>query len=202
MSVQDWTGREISRVYSDQFGSYNFLVPSSFTINPPFPSGVMPSMMVACMNHPGPITHDPATGAAYPQPQSSTRTSTASYSTFCYTLQYLPGKTTYLDTPVLPIAAFAPVDKNPLDCNCADGTPGIFSANHGTDDGPWVPSAGATLSIVSQGAVDVVNPQFDPNVFADRPDPYNPAVTVLPTDRGCRKPSSATMASVPRKGLF
>ena len=56
VSIQDWTGREISRVYSDQFGSYNFLVPSSFTINPPYPSGVMPSMMVACMNHPGPIT--------------------------------------------------------------------------------------------------------------------------------------------------
>ena len=29
------------------------------------------------------------------------------YSQFCYQLQYLPGKTTYLDTPVLPIAAFA-----------------------------------------------------------------------------------------------
>ena len=54
VSVQDWTGREISRVYSDQFGSYNFLVPSTFTINPPFPSGVMPNMMVSCMNSPGP----------------------------------------------------------------------------------------------------------------------------------------------------
>ncbi|NTV94766.1 MAG: hypothetical protein HGA75_05045 [Thiobacillus sp.] len=47
VSISDWTGREISRVYADEFGSYNFLVPSSFTINPPFPSGVQPSMMVA-----------------------------------------------------------------------------------------------------------------------------------------------------------
>ena len=53
VSVRDWTDREITRVYSDQFGSYNFLLPSSFTVNPPYPSGVMPSMMVACMNHPG-----------------------------------------------------------------------------------------------------------------------------------------------------
>ena len=60
VSVRDWTDREIARVYSDQFGSYNFLVPSSFTINPPYPSGVMPSMMTACMNHPGPIKTDAA----------------------------------------------------------------------------------------------------------------------------------------------
>ena len=69
VSVRDWTDREIARVYSDQFGSYNFLVPSSFTINPPYPSGVMPSMMMACMNHPGPITKDPVTGAGYPTAQ-------------------------------------------------------------------------------------------------------------------------------------
>ena len=29
------------------------------------------------------------------------------YSQFRYTFQYMPGKTTYLDTPVLPVAAFA-----------------------------------------------------------------------------------------------
>ena len=61
VSIRDWTGREISRVYADEFGSYNFLVPSTFTINPPFPSGVGPSMMVSCMNSPGPIT-DPESG--------------------------------------------------------------------------------------------------------------------------------------------
>jgi uncharacterized repeat protein (TIGR01451 family) len=163
VSVQDWTGREITRVYSDQFGSYNFLVPSSFTINPPFPSGVMPSMMVACMNHPGPITNDPVTGAAYATPQIDPYFN-RNYTQFCYTLQYLPGKTTYLDTPVLPVSAFAAVDKNPLDCECADGTPAIYSATNG-DNGPWVPSNGGKLNIVSQGKVDVVNPAFDPSVL-------------------------------------
>ncbi len=162
VSIQDWTGREISRVYSDQFGSYNFLVPSSFTINPPYPSGVMPSMMVACMNHAGPIKI--GVNADGTDKMGIDPFFNRAYSQFCYTFQYLPGKTTYLDTPVLPVAAFAAVDKNPLDCECADGTPGIYSAtNSSTDNGPWVPAAGSRqLTIVSMGKMDVINPAFDP----------------------------------------
>jgi large repetitive protein len=173
VSVQDWTGREITRVYSDQFGSYNFLVPSSFTINPPFPSGVMPSMMVSCMNHPGPIvderpfkadgvTPNPTFGQKIIDPFFNRK-----YTQFCYTLQYLPGKTTYLDTPVLPIAAFASVEKNPLDCDCQDKTPAIYSANNQStaNYGPWVPATGGTLNIVSAGsAYEVPNPAYDPTV--------------------------------------
>ncbi|PZO19025.1 MAG: hypothetical protein DCF26_06810 [Burkholderiales bacterium] len=174
VSVQDWTGREISRVYSDQFGSYNFLTPSSYTINPPYPSGVMPNMMVSCMNHPGPIvdtrafladgvTANPTLGKTIIDPFFNRK-----YTQFCYTLQYLAGKTTYLDTPVLPIAAFASVEKNPLDCECQDGTPAIYSANNANpnfnngNNGPWVPSAGGTLTIVSAGRVEVPNPAYDP----------------------------------------
>jgi uncharacterized repeat protein (TIGR01451 family) len=166
VSVQDWTGREITRVYSDQFGSYNFLVPSSFTINPPYPSGVMPSMMVSCMNHPGPITDERPTINGQPNPTFGQKIIdpffNRKYTQFCYTLQYLPGKTTYLDTPVLPIAAFASVEKNPLDCECQDGTPAIYSATNG-DNGPWLPSGGGVLTIVSTGsAVEVANPAYDP----------------------------------------
>ena len=160
VSVQDWTGREITRVYSDQFGHYNFLVPSSFTVNPPFPSGVMPNMLVACMNHPGPIAdpNDPTKQILDPYFHRG-------YSQFCYTFQYLAGKTTYLDTPVVPVAAFAAIDTNPLDCECEDKTPAIYSANNGTDNGPWVPASGnRQLTIVSVGKMDVVNPVYDPAV--------------------------------------
>ena len=180
ISIQDWTGREISRTYSDQFGSYNFLVPSSFTINPPFPSGVMPSMMVSCMNHPGPIVDERLTvvnssGVTVPNPTLGQKIIdpffNRKYTQFCYTLQYLPGKTTYLDTPVLPIAAFASVEKNPLDCECQDKTPAIYSANNADatynagNNGPWVPAGGGTLTIVSAGAqMEVPNPAYDPAV--------------------------------------
>lgn len=165
ISIQDWTGRELQRTYSDQYGRYNFLVPSTFTINPPYPSGVMPNMLQACLNHPGPITKDPNTGEAYATPQIDPYFSRR-YTQQCYTLQYLPGKTTYLDTPMLPVAAFASVEKTPLDCECENKTPGIYSATNGSN-GPRVPSGGGTLTIVSDGLVDVPNPAFDPAAVQD-----------------------------------
>jgi large repetitive protein len=165
ISIQDWTGRELQRTYSDQYGRYNFLAPSTFTINPPYPSGVMPNMLQACLNHPGPITNDPNTGEAYATPQIDPYFSRR-YTQQCYTLQYLPGKTTYLDTPMLPVAAFASVEKTPLDCECENKTPGIYSVTNG-GNGPWVPSGGGSLTIVSNGLVDVPNPAFDPAAVQD-----------------------------------
>jgi hypothetical protein len=165
VSLLDWSGKEIGRVYADEFGSFNFLVPSTFTINPPFPSGVSPSMITSCMNSPGPIP-DPS-GATNPDgspklvidPYFDRR-----YSQFCYTFQYLPGKTTYLDTPVVPVAAFAGGAQNPLDCEFGDGVPMIYSVTGNGNSGPWVPASGnRTLTIVSAGKIDVLNPYYDPN---------------------------------------
>ncbi|ALK97530.1 hypothetical protein AB595_14945 [Massilia sp. WF1] len=164
VSLLDWSGREIGRVYADEFGSFNFLVPSTFTINPPFPSGVSPSMITSCMNSPGPIA-DPS-GATNPDgspkmvidPYFDRR-----YSQFCYTFQYLPGKTTYLDTPVVPVAAFAGPSQNPVDCEFGDGVPMIYSVTGDSNSGPWVPASGnRTLTIVSAGSLDVLNPYYDP----------------------------------------
>ncbi|MGZ7007720.1 MAG: hypothetical protein ACXVLX_19120, partial [Ilumatobacteraceae bacterium] len=165
VSVQDWTGREIGRVYADEFGLFNFLVPSTFTINPPFPSGVSPSMLTACMNSPGPI----------PDPSGATNADGSPklimdpwfdrrYSQFCYTLQYLPGKTTYLDTPVVPVAAFPGPAQNPVDCEFGDSVPMIYSVTGNGNSGPWVPATGTgrTLTIVSAGSVEVLNPYYDP----------------------------------------
>ncbi len=47
------------------------------------------------------------------------------YSQFCYTFQYMTGVATYLDTPVLPIAAFAGPGQFPVDCERPTGTPMI-----------------------------------------------------------------------------
>ncbi len=171
VSLRDWTGREISRVYADEFGSYNFLVPSTFTVNPPFPSGVGPNMMMSCMNSPGPIldvrqfledgaTPNPTYGQQIIDPYFNRQ-----YSQFCYTLQYLPGKTTYLDTPVVPVAAFPGRDQNPLDCELGSGTPMVYSVTGPLASGPYLPIAGGTLTIVSAGSsAQVLNPYYDPAI--------------------------------------
>ena len=57
VSIKDWTGNEISRVYADQWGTYDGLTYSTWEVNPPNPTGYSPTMMVICMNdrrHPGP----------------------------------------------------------------------------------------------------------------------------------------------------
>ncbi|HNP14820.1 MAG TPA: hypothetical protein PKM33_16310, partial [Mycobacterium sp.] len=100
ISIRDYAGNEINRVYSDRYGTYNALVPSTFAFNVPMPSGVAPNMVNVCLN--SPTMKDPVTGQQVVDPHYNPQ-----YTQYCYTFQYLPGKTTYLDTPVLPIAAFA-----------------------------------------------------------------------------------------------
>ncbi|MFZ3018001.1 MAG: hypothetical protein WA056_06055 [Gallionella sp.] len=171
VSVRDWSGREISRIYTDQWGTYNALVPSTYTINPPFPSGVSPNMVTTCMNDPGPIKDtragSPTLGQMIVDPNFSRQ-----YSQFCYTFQYLPGKTTYLDTPVVPVAAFAGPGQFPLDCEFDDGTPVIYSVEGKTKggvsfSGPYVqppstdPNIWPRLTIVSSGMVEEPNPAYD-----------------------------------------
>jgi len=133
VSLKDWTGREIGRTYSDQYGLYNFLVPSTSTINAPQPSGVSPNMVTACMN-------DATLPDGSLDPQFN-----PIYSQFCYTLQYMPGVYTYLDTPVVPVGAFAGPDRFPVDCEPPDATPRIDSVtvNNGAGGGPYV----ATVTI-------------------------------------------------------
>ena len=162
VSIKDFNGREISRSYSDQWGAYNVLTPSSWLVNPPTPSGYGPNMLVTCINDPGPIK-DPVTGKMITDPQYN-----AGYSNFCYTLPFMPGRTTYLDTPVLPVAAFAG-GYNQADCAYPDTTPGIARVDamgvggvaSATNFGPYVPATGTrTLTITSQGVQNVPNPAY------------------------------------------
>ncbi|WP_373500396.1 hypothetical protein [Desulfococcus sp.] len=159
VSIQDWQGREISRTYSDEYGVYNALVPSTYTANLPQPSGMSPNMLTTCMNHPtlADGTEDPLFN-----PQ---------YSTFCYTFQYMPGSTTYLDTPVVPTAAFAGPGQYPLDCEFPDATPRIRRVTvggNGVGGGPYIAlnsngtiRAGQSITIQSMGQVSVPNPEYE-----------------------------------------
>ncbi len=97
ISIQDWTGREVVRTYTDEYGAYNALVPSSYSANIPVPSGFDPNMLIVCMNHPGPIP-DPA----HPGQMMIDPYFLRQYSQFCYVWSFMPGKTSYLDTPGRP----------------------------------------------------------------------------------------------------
>ncbi|HEY6095068.1 MAG TPA: Ig-like domain-containing protein [Gallionellaceae bacterium] len=157
ISVKDWAGNEISRIYSDQWGAYNGVTTSTWSPNPPNPTGYAPGMMVMCMNDPGPIP-DPA----HPGQMMTDPNFNPNYSNFCYEWSFMPGQTSYLDTPVVPTSAFAE-GYNPVDCAYPNATPAISSvlgdaSNGGA--GPWVSAAGHTLTISSLGDKIVPNPAY------------------------------------------
>jgi hypothetical protein len=142
VAIKDWSGQEISRVYADQWGTYDGLTYSTWEVNPPNPTGYAPTMMVTCMNDPGTgSTADPFYNPAYSQ--------------FCYEIPFMPGQTQYMDTPVVPTSAFAGAGYNNPDCDYPDATPAVSEVD-GDAIGPWV-SAGGTLHIYALGTVPVNN---------------------------------------------
>jgi FtsP/CotA-like multicopper oxidase with cupredoxin domain len=148
ISMRDFLGHEVYRGYSDAFGRYNALLPSTFSANVPVPSGYSPAMHQVCLNDPGPLPD----GTLDPRRNPN-------YGIFCYTLMYMPGTTTYLDTPVLPLAAFA-AGFNSVDCAFPDGTPVVKSVGSETENGTLV-APGGTLTILSQGPTVVPNPAYE-----------------------------------------
>ncbi len=144
-ALRDRNGHTVYRGYSDAFGMYNGVVPSTISANIPIPSGYSPAMYSTCLN-------DPGDGPA-PDPLRDT-----GYGTYCYTFQFMPRTTTYLDTPVLPQAAFA-AGHNPVDCAPEVGTP-VVTRVDGTGTGPLV-ARGGTLRIYSAGLTEVANPAYE-----------------------------------------
>jgi hypothetical protein len=144
VSIRDWTGTEISRVYADHWGTYNGLTYSTWEVNPPNPTGYAPTMMVTCMN-------DPGTGPT-PDPLYN-----SAYSDFCYEIPFMPGQTQYMDTPVVPTSAFAGAQYNNPDCAYPDATPAIKEVDSSSGVGPYVAAAGGTLTITALGDVPVNN---------------------------------------------
>jgi hypothetical protein len=159
VSIKDWSGAEISRIYADHWGAYNGLTYSTWEVNPPNPTGYAPQMMVTCMN-------DPGTGSvpdALYNPQ---------YSNFCYEIPFMPGQTQYMDTPVTPTSAFAGAGYNNPDCAYPANTPAISEVD-GDGIGPWVSAAGTphTLTIHALGDQAVPNNAYSGPSSATSP--YN-----------------------------
>ena len=163
VSVKDWAGNEISRVYADHWGAYDGMTYSTWEVNPPNPTGYSPTMMVLCMNDPGPIP-GPG-GKLITDPQY-----TYGYSQFCYELPFMPGTTQYLDTPVVPTSAFAGAGYNNPDCSYPDATPAVAEVD-GDAKGPWVSAANKTLTITALG--DQVVPNYAYSGPAASTAPFN-----------------------------
>jgi hypothetical protein len=152
ISIKDWSGTEVARVYTDQWGTYNGLNYSTWEVNPPNPTGYAPTMMVTCMNDPGPIP-DPA----HPGQMKTDDLYNPQYSQFCYEIPFMPGQTQYMDTPVVPTSAFAGAGYNNPDCAYPANTPAVGEVD-GDGIGPWVSAAGARkLAIHALGTVTVPN---------------------------------------------
>ncbi len=155
VSLKDWSGTEVSRVYADQWGTYNGLTYSTWEVNPPNPTGYAPTMMVVCMNDPGPILDtragSPTNGQMITDPLFNPQ-----YSQFCYEIPFMPGQTQYMDTPVVPTSAFAGAGYNNPDCAYPDATPAVSEVD-GDGVGPWVSAQGKTLTIHALGDQQVPN---------------------------------------------
>lgn len=116
VGILDFAGNEITRVYSDENGYWEVLLPSTYTALCPIPSGVCPGMYQVVGNYPGtPDNPDPLWNP--------------NYGTLRLVFEVWPGKTTYADVAIVPttnlIAAPAPGFLEPPQCHIPTDTPDI-----------------------------------------------------------------------------
>ena len=153
ISFRDWQGKELVRVYADEFGGYNALLPSTYTVNVPSPTGVSPSMITLVLNDP--YLADGVTPDPFHDPD---------YAVTPWTLNYMPGATSYLDTPIVPVTAFAASDIR-LDTGPANGTPVIHAVTTDTQAGPLVCTDApgtqtVTINAPPGGTITIRNPEY------------------------------------------
>lgn len=162
ISFRDWAGHEVARTYADEYGSYNALLPSTYTVNAPMPSGVAPQMLTMVLNDP--TMPDPAN----PNNRVADPYYNPSFATTPWTLHYYPGMFLYADTPIVPIAGFVGGANKTLDVEPPTGTPMIKSVEGTTYTdadgavlaGPWIVSRTETVTIRSLGLTQVPNPDY------------------------------------------
>jgi hypothetical protein len=88
----------------------------------------------------------------------------------------MPGTTTYLDTPVLPVSAFAS-GYNPPDCSLDDATPMVSSVRwSNSNDGPWIQTRGINADPITR---DVLIRSMGRNVQVPNPAYEGPLATGL-----------------------
>ena len=154
ISFRDYAGHEVARVYCDEYGVYNAMLPSTYSVNVPMPSGVSPMMLQIVLNDP--TMPDPAhPGQFIPDPYYD-----PDFGTDASSFDFWPGVTSYPDTPILPQAAFVGYPNGRMDVEPANGNPVIFSAQ-GPYGGPLVQTSSDVLTITSMGSTQVPNPAYN-----------------------------------------
>lgn len=163
ISFRDWSGHEVARTYSDEYGSYEALLPSSVSAAIPMPSGFAPNMVTLILNDP--TMPDPANPHnRIPDPNYN-----PAFATTPWTLHYYPATFLYADTPIVPTAAFVGGPNKQLDVEPPPATPVITNVTVGpvanpTVNGPFVPAGGTAdsriVNIFSRGTVQVPNPNY------------------------------------------
>ncbi len=161
IAFRDWNGTEILRVYADEWGTYNALLPSTYSINVPSTSGIAPNMLTLVLNDP--IRPDGSIDPWY----------NPDYSVTPWTFNYQPGATTYTDTPLMPVSAFTTAEVG-LDTYQAHGGPVIgevFATAAGQGSGPMVCTSAlpASVTLTSLGLTDILNPAWDPTGVGTEP---------------------------------
>ena len=161
ISIRDFNGIEILRTYNDKWGTFNGLAPSTLAVNAPNPSGYSPNMLTTCMNDPGPILDQRPGSSTFGQPIIDPAYNPM-FSNFCYVWPFMPGTTVYLDTPVLPTAAFASASSyQPVDCQYPNATPAVKRVDGPAKHGPWILANGPrTITVQALGDVSVLNPAY------------------------------------------
>ena len=157
ISFRDWAGNEVYRTVTDEYGSYNALVPSTYTVNMPSPSGLMPSMVTVYLNHPFKLN---SAGQSVPDPDYD-----PGYSQMAWTFMYSPGMASYLDTPIVPVGSFVGHPDFTVDVEPVDRTPKILKVSGNGDSspvqkGPLLCADNDSITITAVGTVDVNNPAY------------------------------------------
>ena len=159
VAIKDWRGTEVARLYTDQWGHFNGLVPANYDIAPPIPLGLTLALYTIAPNDPGPILDTNPSSPTYNRyitdpwfnPEYSQEVIRENW-------EFYSGRTTFIDTIVLPVGAFVS-NRVPLNCDYTNHTPEIKQVSDVIiPQGP----GGFSITITSIGSANVPNPDYDP----------------------------------------
>ena len=156
VSFRDWADHEVARTYCDEFGTYNALIPSTYSINVPCPSGVAPNMLTVILNDPTmPDPTDLTGNRRIPDPHYN-----PNYVVSPSTWMFWAGSTSYLDTPIVPMAGFAGAPNTQIDTEPPSGTPVLADSYTAGGVGPYLATTADELYLESLGDAAVPNPAY------------------------------------------